>query len=190
MQAPRIETERLLLQALEPRDALAMYAYRSDPAVNRYQSWRPRGVQEVEKFIRNLEEIGFNREDTWSQLGVFRKETGALVGDLGVHFLPPGNRQVEIGFTIAPPCQRQGYATEAVGALIRYLFQTLGKHRVTASLDPRNAASIALLEKMGMRREAHFRQSIRTPDGWEDDLVYALLEDEWEVRRASPGAGW
>lgn len=180
MEPPRIETARLLLKALEVQDAPAVYAYRADPEVGRYQSWHPAGVPEVAKYIRTMAETGFDREDTWFQLGMYLKDTRVLIGDLGVHFLPPGSRQVEIGFTVSPAHQRRGYAAEAVPALIGYLFGTLGKHRVIGSVDPRNAPSIALLEKLGMRREAHFRQSILTPDGrWEDDVIYALLAEEW-----------
>jgi RimJ/RimL family protein N-acetyltransferase len=178
-QPPRIETQRLVLQAPEVADAAAMYAYRSDPEVYRYQSWRPTGVPEVEEYIRSLGQNGFDREGTWFQLGMYAKDTRALIGDLGVHFLPPGSRQVEIGFTVSPAHQRRGFAAEAVPALIGYLFGTLGKHRVIGSVDPRNAPSIALLSKLGFRREAHFRQSIWADGEWQDDVIYALLAEEW-----------
>jgi RimJ/RimL family protein N-acetyltransferase len=179
MQVPRIETQRLFLQALETEDAQAMYAYRSDAAVSRYQSWRPTGEAAVRESIQKIHETGFNVVNTWFQLGIYLKSSKELIGDLGVHFIPPDNRQTEIGFTVSPTYQRQGYAGEAVRALILYLFRTLHKHRITASVDPRNSASIALLEKLGMRREAHFRKSIWLDDGWGDDVIYAVLQEEW-----------
>lgn len=188
IQAPRIETQRLLLKALEIRDTQAMYAYRSDPAVTRYHSWRPASEEEVAAFIRKINETGFNVVGSWFQLGIYLKGNQELIGDLGVHFLPPGNRQTEIGFTIRPIQQRQGYAAEAVEALVSYLFKTLCKHRITASVDPKNTASLALLEKIGMRKEAHFRQSLWIADGWKDDVIYAVLNEEWdETMRSKNG---
>ena len=90
--------------------------------------------------------------------------------------------QCEIGFTIAPRYQGRGYATEAVRLLVGYLFAR-GKHRITACCDARNAASAAVLGRLGMRREGHLRQSTWAKGEWTDDLLYALLQEEW---RAGP----
>jgi aminoglycoside 6'-N-acetyltransferase len=89
-------------------------------------------------------------------------------------------RQCEIGFTIAPRYQGRGYATEAVRLLVGYLF-ALGKHRITACCDARNAASAAVLERLAMRREGHLRQSTWAKGEWTDDLLYAVLHDEWST---------
>ena len=88
-------------------------------------------------------------------------------------------RQCEIGFTLAPEHQGRGYATEAARLLIGYLFTTRGKHRITAYCDARNTASAAVLERLGMRREGHLRESTWAKGEWTDDLVYGLLHDEW-----------
>ena len=90
--------------------------------------------------------------------------------------------ECDIGFTISPGHQGGGYATEAVRLLLAYLFTTRGKHRVIAYCDPRNAASVALLQRLGMRREGHLRESTWATGEWTDDLVYALLNDEWQSR--------
>jgi len=176
----RIETPRLFMKPLQLQDAQGMYPYRSDPAVTRFQSWRPVREEEVEAFILKYGNGSINVVDSWCQLGVYRKATRELIGDVGMHFLPPDARQVELGFTITPRHQRKGYAAEAVGALFSYLFGSLNKHRIMASVDPRNTASIALLEKMGMRREVHHIKSVWTPEGWGDDVIYAVLREEWE----------
>ena len=81
---------------------------------------------------------------------------------------------------MAPEHQGRGYATEAVRLLLTYLFSERGKHRIAAYCDPRNAASAALLERLGMRREGHLRESTWAKGEWTDDLVYALLPDEWQ----------
>ena len=130
----RIETPRLLMKPLQLRDIKGMYAYRSDPEVFRYQSWRPSREEEVEAFILKYGNGNINVVDSWCQMGVYRKTSRELIGDVGMHFLPPDSRQVELGFTISPRHQRKGYATEAVDALLPYLFGELNKHRI---MNPR-----------------------------------------------------
>jgi len=86
---------------------------------------------------------------------------------------------VEIGITLARGFQGRGFATEALRAVLGYLFSTLGKHRVFGSVDPRNAPSLALLERVGMRREAHFVESLWFKGAWADDVIYAMLRREY-----------
>jgi len=92
-----------------------------------------------------------------------------LIGDAGIHFLDPENMQCEIGYTIAKKYQGNGFGREAVSGIIEYLFTKLHKHRITASVDPENTASIRLLEKLGFSKE----------EIWKDDVQYGLLEEEW-----------
>jgi RimJ/RimL family protein N-acetyltransferase len=189
MKPPQIETKRLLLHEISPLDAPAMYAYRRQREVYAFQAWRPRSVSEVQQYLSRSGTIGFNVAGTWFQLGVYLRNDGELVGDVGFHFLPPDGEQVEIGFTTSPAHQRKGYAWEAVAASIDYLFTGLKKHRIVGSVDPRNEASLGLLEKLGMKREAHFRRSVKIRGRWEDDVVYAILRDEWpagKVRVTAP----
>lgn len=174
-----IKTERLLIRKLEPKDENAFFQYRSLPEVCRYQSWRPQDLSEMEDFIRRNSEVHFNTGGTWTQLAVCHKE-GQMIGDIGLHFLED-NCQVEIGYTLSPQCQGSGYATEAVKGIINYVFAELKKHRVTASVDPDNIKSIRLLERVGMRKEAHFIKSFPMDGKWYDDCVYAVLEKEWKI---------
>ena len=81
-----------------------------------------------------------------------------------------------------PASQGRGYATEAVGELVRYLFEDRGKHKVTADCDTRNEGSWRLLERLGFTREAEFKAAYREGDGWADAYVYGLLADEWSER--------
>lgn len=79
----------------------------------------------------------------------------------------------------------RGYATEAAAVMLRLGFGDLGLHRITGRLDARNTASARVLERLGMRREAHFVQNEIVKGEWTGELVYAMTEDEW--RRAGPG---
>lgn len=176
MKEIEIRTERLLLKRLTPSDAHDVFAYRSDPEIYRFQNFKPGTIEEAIDFISRCAQTP-NIEGSWYQLGVFFNNK--LIGDLGLHFLGPNNSQVEIGYTIARPYQRNGYGKECVVNILDFLFVTLKKHRVIASVDPMNEASVRLLEKLGFRREGLLRKSILVGGNWEDDLMYAMLEEEW-----------
>lgn len=174
-----ISTERLVLRGIRISDAESIFKYRSNPQIYKFQGWRPQTLEEVKEFICEKVAKVPNESDTWYQLGILVKETDELVGDIGIHFIGEENKQVEIGFTMSLENQGKGYATEAVIGVINYLFGNLEKHRITASVDPRNTRSIALLERVGMRKEAHFRKSYWFDNEWTDDVVYAILKEEW-----------
>jgi RimJ/RimL family protein N-acetyltransferase len=174
-----ILTERLAIGRLDASDAEVLFRYRSDPEVGRYQAWEPKSVGEVQAFILDQATVELATPGRWTQLGLYDRESGRLCGDLGVHVLERDPRQVEIGITLARECQGRGLATEALRAILEYLFVTLGKHRVIASADPRNGPCLALLERLGMRREAHHVESLWFKGQWADDLVFAMLRREW-----------
>jgi len=175
-----VHTERVGIGPLSLDHAETMYAYRSNPRVSRYQSWEPRSVEEVRRFISSQVGASPDAPGRWRQLGIFELESGRLAGDVGVHVLEYDPRQVEVGITVAPAFQGRGLATEALRALLRHLFVDLGKHRVCGSVDPRNSASIALLERVGMRLEAHFVESLWFKGDWADDVIYAMLRREYQ----------
>lgn len=181
----RLETERLVLSRLEPPDAGAMFAYRSRPEIFKYQNWRPASVDEILTFIQGQAEAEPFTPGAWFQLGVRLREGGTLVGDCGVKVAADDAQQSEMGVTIAPGHQGRGYATEAQRAVLDFLFDRLGKHRVYASADPRNTASIALMKRLGMRQEAHHVESYWMDGAWADDVVFAILEREWRAVRCS-----
>jgi RimJ/RimL family protein N-acetyltransferase len=118
----------------------------------------------------------------WFQRAIRRSDDDALLGDVGFCL---SDGQAEIGITIAPSAQGQGYAREALEALFHDLFGSLGVHRIYASVDPRNTPSMALLTAVGMRQEAHFRESLLFRGEWVDDVVFALLACEWRDRAAN-----
>lgn len=173
-----ITTERLLIRKLESSDVAAFFAYRSLPEVYEYQAFRPVKISEVEELIKKNPDLP-NIPNTWFQLAVCRTLDNQLVGDVGLHFLGD-NTQVEIGYTIAPEYQGQGYAHEALSGVIDYLFVKVKKHRIIASVEPNNIKSVFLLNRIGMRKEAHFVKSIRIDNRWVDDCVYAMLDEEWK----------
>jgi RimJ/RimL family protein N-acetyltransferase len=173
----KIETERLRIRVLELKDKESFHAYRNMPEVYVYQTWGPSTIADAEGFIKkNLATIP-NTANTWLQLAICLQDD-TLIGDMGIHFLED-DAQVEIGYTLSPDHQGQGYAFEAVKTIMNYLFLTLKKHRITASVDPDNQKSINLLMKLGFRQEAHFVKSILIRGEWCDDIVFAMLDEDW-----------
>lgn len=173
-----LETERLLLRDLQINDKEAIFDYRSDAETNQFQSWIPKTLEEVETFIHNNSKE-FNQPETWYQLLITDRNTKDIIGDVGVHFIDQENQQVEFGITLSKKHHHKGYASEALKGLIDYMFTDLQKHRITTSVDPENASSINLMNRIGFRKEAHFIQSLYLNGVWVDDVVFALLQKEW-----------
>ena len=169
-----IETPRLLIRHFEPDDWIPVYSYVSNPEVMRYL---PEGVldqQQTRDFIAEQLEAEPRAR------ALILRESGALIGHMGFHpwFAP---QTYELGWVLHPQHHRQGYATEAAHALLRHAFETLRAHRVIATCQPENPASYRVMEKLGMRREGHFRKCIhRGGELWWDELFYAILDEEWQ----------
>jgi len=174
-----VNTERLLLRGINFDDAEALFKYRSDAITNQYQGWIPKNIDDAYDFISNKVSKYIDQYDTWFQFAIIEKDNGELIGDVGVHFLDENKYQVEIGCTLAKTHHGKGYASEALKAIINYLFIDLNKWRIICSIDPRNENSLKMVEGLGFRKEAHFKKSILINGEWFDDLVYALLKDEW-----------
>lgn len=182
MQLP-IETHRLRLTEFADSDAETLFLLRSDPEVARFQGWIPEDLKAAQDFLRRNAESDLSRAGNWLQLAIRTSSDGALIGDVGLHRLDGELKQVEIGFSVARAHHRRGNAAEAVSAVLDTLFRDLGQHRVTASVDPRNEASMALLPKLGFRQEAHHRRSLWFKGEWVDDVVFAMLAEEWHAKR-------
>lgn len=175
-------TRRLIVRRLEPSDAERIYAYRANPGVGRFQGWVPTSAHEVRAFIDRLQTMAALTRGEWFQLGIVLREGGELVGDCGLHARVDDPRQVEMGITVAPPFQQHGIAFEALAAVLDFLFTRTETHRVFCSVDPRNHPCLRLLQKIGMRKEAHLIESLWSKDAWTDDVVFALLRREWHNR--------
>ncbi len=177
-----IAGERVTLRRFKLSDLMPFVAYRSDPQVARYQSWdAPYPLAHGERLIKAMRRQHPDTPGQWFQFAVTLTSTGELIGDCGAKADAADPRQAEVGYTIARPYHGRGYGTDTVRTLLGYLFEARGKHRVTASCDPRNAGSIRLLERIGVRREAHLRESSWFNGEWADDLLFAMLDREWAV---------
>lgn len=177
-----IETSRLRLDALTAADAPLLFAYRGDEAVARYQGWRPASQADAADFIARQAGQVLGAAGSWCQLAIRERETGELVGDLGVHFPASLDDPIEFGVSLRPEKQGRGYAHEALAAGLDRAFGPWGYRRAVGSVDPRNVSSIALLKSLGFRQEAHHVESYRFRGEWVDDVIFALLAREWPAR--------
>ena len=178
-------TERLVLRRFTPADAAAFAAYRSEPDIARYQSWEaPYPLERAEAFIGWLAAHHPDEPGAWYQLAIAeRSAPDILVGDCGFRSRVEDPAYVDVGFTLSPPAQGRGFATEAIGELIRYLFEDRVKHKVCADCDTRNVGSWGLLERLGFQREGTLRESYREGPHWADEYLYGMLDRDWRGRR-------
>lgn len=174
---------RLILRRPRRADIDTLMRLRSDPALNRFTG-PPKSEEWVADLVREMEakSPGETQPSPWYQFMIERTRDGVAIGDIGVGFAIPGERQVELGYRIDTPFQRQGYAREALTAMIDYLIAEHGIHRFVAVAAGLNHASAALLHALGFRREGVFRQSFLCHGEWLDDHYFALLASEWETR--------
>ena len=178
----RLETPRLVLRSFEDRDAAPFAAYRSDPEVARYQGWEaPFPMENAARFVADMIRARPGMPGAWYQVAIELKSTGEMIGDCAFCTSEDG-RQAEIAYTLARRWQGQGYAGEALTRLLDYLFSDLNLHRAHANVDPDNLPSIRLLERLGMRKEGRFVQSLWLKGGWVDEEWYAILQQEWLAR--------
>ena len=174
-----LETTRLRLRRFTDADLALFMTYRNDPEVARYQSWEGITESEAHVFLQEQQKARPGVRGQWFQIAIELRETGILVGDCALKVEEYDERQAEIGYTLARAYQGRGIASEAVSRVLDYAFLTLGLHRVIAITDCKNSASVALLERLGLRREGHFLQNIWFKGKWGDEYLYAMLQEEW-----------
>ncbi len=179
-----IHTERLVLRWYGPDDFDALHAIVSREDVNRFLYSEPRDADATAELLsRKMGKTELLDEDDWLSIAVCLRETGDLVGETLLHWVSQEHRVGEIGFMFHPDHHGRGYATEATRPLLDFGFEVCGFHRIIGRLDARNTASARVLERLGMRREAHFVQNEIVKGEWTDELVYAMLADEWSGPR-------
>jgi RimJ/RimL family protein N-acetyltransferase len=181
-----LETERLLLRPFADGDLEALLAMQGRPDVVRYLDWEPMSRDTVQSLLDRIKPFtAIDDRSDGLRLAALLQGSGELIGDVSL-WCEAGNRQqAEIGFVLHPDFQGHGYASEAMSLLVRLGFEELGLHRIIGRCDARNISSSQLMERLGMRREAHFRESELIKGEWCDELIYAILANEW---RATQGA--
>ncbi len=178
-----LRSARLSLRRLQPDDGPALCAYRSLPGVARYQYWDAFAAADAARLIADQATAEPNIPGTWFQLAITQTASGSLIGDCGLHCRAEEPRQMEFGITLAPRHQGFHYADEAIHCLLAYVFDSLGTHRVTATVDALNRPAIALCRRLGFRQEAHLVENVWFKGAWGSEYIFAMLKREWEIRQ-------
>ena len=179
-----IETERLLLRRYRIEDVSSIVRYSSHPSIARLIDWAsPEGEiteESVARFIEAQNRINPG-DPSWMDLAIALKSDDQVIGAIGI--ICRAHRQGQTGWALAVQHRGRGLATEAAAAMLDYGFHTLDLHRIYAVTTTWNRPSWKLMERLGMRREAHFHESEMADGEWRDGLIYAILKSEWHERR-------
>jgi [ribosomal protein S5]-alanine N-acetyltransferase len=178
-----LRTERLLLRDFEPDDWPSLHDVESRIEVARYQSFEPRTVSESRAYVAAAyDEAKHDTRETYD-LAIMLVSEDRLIGRCGLGLTDPDLGEGMLWYTVHPSYWGQGYGTEAAHGLVDFGFRQLRLHRIWADCDPANAASVRVLEKLGMRREGHLRENAWIKGTWADSLIYAILDREWPSSR-------
>lgn len=183
-----IRTDRLQMRLLREHDVDDIVAYQGLDEVCEYLLYDARTREQVaERIARYSVATTLAVDGDFLQLAVELPRTpdapARVIGDLYFTVKSAENLGAEIGWVFNPEVHGKGFASEAATAMLDLAFGTLGLHRVIAELDPRNAASVRLCRRLGMREEAHFVKDLMFRGEWADTGIYAILADEWRARR-------
>jgi RimJ/RimL family protein N-acetyltransferase len=178
-----IRTTRLILRPFTKSDLDDLYGYHSLPAVTRFLYWEVHDRAQARAALdRKIHQVALTGEGQALVLAIELPEPGCVIGELSLKWLSAEHQQGEIGFVIHPACQGRGFAAEAAREGLRLGFEALGLRRIVGRCDTRNHTSATLMERLGMRREAHFVENEKFKGEWSDEYVYAMLAAEWSSR--------
>ena len=175
-----IHTERLLIRRATAADEGDYLRFRTRPEVQHYIGGVPLSAERAAMLLARQDAINTETgEDCYIMFAVTVRGENRMIGESGLFITAPPKNEGDIGWIIHPDYQGRGYAPEAARALLDYGFRTRCLRRITSSCDARNTRSVRVMEHLGMRREAHFRQASFAHGVWHDEYRYALLRDEW-----------
>lgn len=179
-----IETRRLILRPALPEDAKPMFEnWASDPEVTKFLTWPPHGSIDVSAAVIRSWIEGYSRDDYYQWMICLKEDVHSPIGSISAVEHNDTVEKAEIGYCIGRNWWRKGIMTEALRAVIEYLFNEVGMRRVEARHDPRNPNSGAVMRKCGMKYEGTARQSDRNNQGICDAAYYAILRRDWEGPR-------
>ena len=174
-----LETERLILRKFTENDAEAVFRnWASDSEVTKYLTWPTHTSVDNSLGFMKFCVDSYQSPDSY-QWGIVLKETGELFGNISVVKVIEDLEAVELGYVIGRKYWGKGYMTEAVKAVIAFLFNEVGANRISARHDTNNIASGKVMQKAGMKYEGTLRQCDRNNQGIVDCAVYSILKREY-----------
>lgn len=186
-----VETARLALRPFERSDIDALCAYHSLPSVQRYVLGRTRDRNEVAGVLETMRgQVSLQRPGDMLTMAIVRRGDHRLIGHVTLNWFDATAGQGEVRFATNPSFSGNGYLTEAISKMFDLAFEHYRIHRIMVRCDGRNHHSIKLLQQMGMRLEAHYREHALFQGDWDEELHFAILDREWrqsgKVRELPP----
>jgi RimJ/RimL family protein N-acetyltransferase len=179
-----ILTSRLKLRPFTRGDVDAVLSYRQREDVAQFLFDSPMNHEMVTEAIQQrIGQTSLYDEDDKIILAVERIQDRLVIGEISLILRSLEFEQGEIGYIFHPDVHGHGYATEAATALLAFGFDEYGMHRIMARCDARNIASSKVMERLGMRKEAHFREHMQVKGNWDEEFIYAILASEWRARK-------
>ncbi|CDH06536.1 GNAT family N-acetyltransferase [Xenorhabdus bovienii] len=174
-------TSRLILRQFEIKDFAKYQSYHSLPEVYKFLYSYPPEDENMHAQFNRVMSPAFNNNGDEVRLAVILRENNDLAGEIMLRLTNKESQQGEIGCIFHPLYQRKSIGTESLGALIDISFEYFRCHRLYAKLDVLNLGSKRLVEKLGMRQEAHLLQNEHVNGIWSDMYMYAILHNEWQA---------
>lgn len=175
-----IETSHLRLRPFERGDCEAVARYHTLPTVQRYVERPTRYAEDVALAVEVMrKQVELHRPGDALTLAMTRKGDFVLVGQVSLKWSDATSGQGEVRFVIDPAHSGQGYLTEALMAMFDLAFTHFRVHRLMVRCDGRSHHSAKLMQKLGMRLEAHYREHALFQGEWDEELHFALLDREW-----------
>ncbi|MEI5582820.1 MULTISPECIES: GNAT family N-acetyltransferase [unclassified Agromyces] len=192
-----LPSDRMVLRPLAASDADDVWEYQRLPEVLRYIPWPDRDRDQAREHtatragMRRLSADGdalfvamvLRDEPSLAEVAAGRPRADRVIGDVMLRVSSAEDARLEIGWVVHPDFQGRGLAAEAAAAALDLAFGRLVAHRVEARLDPRNAASARLCERLGLRLEGTLRDAEWDDGEWQDSAVYGMLRSEWRAKR-------
>lgn len=175
-----LNTERLSMRRFRSTDLAEEIKQQQDPEVVRYIR-EPMSNEEVVNFFEQFIKPFEATEQEWLGICVELSGTGENIGAISFRIESIELGIFEIGYRLNPKYQGKGYATEAMRALVGFVFDHCKAHKVVAYCDPENIASYRVMEKLSMCREGQLREHFKIGQSWRDAYVYGVLEREWQA---------
>ncbi|MCL2335065.1 MAG: GNAT family N-acetyltransferase [Endomicrobia bacterium] len=177
-----IETKRLILRRVKPEDAEDMfYGWSSDGEVTKYMTWRSHPDIEATKNYINYLLTQLEKDDCYDWI-IEYKETGKAIGAIGAVSLNENLEKAELGYCLSKKYWNKGIMSEALAAVMQYMFDKCGFNRLESFHIPENPASGKVMQKCGMKFEGMARQARKDNQGrFCDTMIYAAIKKEWRV---------
>jgi [ribosomal protein S5]-alanine N-acetyltransferase len=176
----RLETERLVLRRLVETDAPAAIAHEQDRAIMRWiRDLQP--LEDIRARFRTLLQPWCGADAEWLALAVTIKNSDAMIGVVVCRVTVAANETMEIGYRLQSDVHRRGYCLEACRRLSGFLFDEIEVRKLVAYCVEDNEPSWRLMEKLGMQREALFREYTHLDGQWRNECVYGLLARDWKA---------